>query len=330
MRSVWTEAGLVKFIDQRFLPLELKLYEARDFKEVGYAIREMVVRGSPAIGAAAAFGMAQALEQGRDPKEVASHLRATRPTGHDLFFALDYMLEARRRGRDPAEAAEAYAKDSVERCRAIGQRGLALLRQGSRVLTHCNAGALATVDYGTALAPIRRAHEEGLAPFVYVDETRPRLQGSRLTAWELEQEGIAHAVIAGGAAGLLMLQGLVDLIMVGADRITASGDVANKVGTYEKAVLARENGLPFYVAAPVSTFDFDLHGWRDIPIEERAAEEVTEIAGVRVAPRGSPARNPAFDITPAKYVTGFVTEAGILKPAEVGRLKAEAARLEGA
>ncbi len=324
------EAGLVKFIDQRFLPLELKVYEARDFKEVGYAIGEMVVRGSPAIGAAAAFGMAQALEQGRDPKEVASHLRATRPTGHDLFFALEYMLEAHRRGRDPAEAAEAYARDSVERCRAIGQRGLPLLRQGSRVLTHCNAGALATVDYGTALAPIRRAHEEGLAPFVYVDETRPRLQGSRLTAWELEQEGIAHAVIADGAAGLLMLQGLVDLIMVGADRITASGDVANKVGTYEKAVLAKENGLPFYVAAPVSTFDFDLRGWRDIPIEERAAEEITEVAGVRVAPRGSPARNPAFDITPAKYVTGFITEVGILKPAEVGRLKAEAARFEGA
>jgi translation initiation factor eIF-2B subunit alpha/methylthioribose-1-phosphate isomerase len=329
VRTVWMEGDVVKLIDQRLLPAEFRIFEAEDYEQVGFAISDMVVRGAPAIGATAAYGMAQAQIQGRDLEEVARYLRSTRPTGHDLFYATEMMLQAAAKGRDLVKAADDYAEDNVRRCRAIGRHGLEVVLDGSRVLTHCNAGALATVDYGTALAPIRAAKEAGRRVFVFVDETRPRLQGAKLTAWELAQEGIEHAVIADNAAGLFMARGEVDVVIVGADRIASNGDVANKIGTYEKAVLAKENGVPFYVAAPVSTFDFSIGSGKEIPIEERDGEEVKALGPEIIAPRESGVRNPAFDVTPARYVTGFITEMGVLKPSEIRALRAEAERSRG-
>ncbi len=329
VKTVWMDGEIVKLIDQRLLPGEFRIFEARNYKDVAFAITEMVVRGAPAIGAAAAYGMAQAQLQGRDLEEVARHLRSTRPTGHDLFYATELMLEASRKGKDLVKVAEEYAEDSERRCRAIGRHGLNIVREGSRVLTHCNAGALATVDYGTALAPIRAAKEEGRKVFVFVDETRPRLQGAKLTAWELAQDGIDHTVIADNAAGLLMARQEVDLVIVGADRIAGNGDVANKIGTYEKAVLAKENGIPFYVAAPVSTFDFSIRDGTEIPIEERDEQEVKKVGSELIAPQGSRARNPAFDVTPARYITGFITEVGILRPEELSSLKKEVLESRG-
>lgn len=324
VRTVWMEDGVVKLIDQRLLPGEFKIFEAKDYKEVGFAIAEMVVRGAPAIGATAAYGIAQARVQGRDLEEVARYLQSTRPTGHDLFYATKMMLEAAREGRDLVEVAEEYAEDSIRRCRAMGSHGLMVVPDGSRVLTHCNAGALAAVDYGTALAPIRAARDAGRKVSVLVDETRPRLQGAKLTAWELAQEGIEHDVIADNAAGLLMARGEVDVVIVGADRIASNGDVANKIGTYEKAVLAKEHNIPFYVAAPVSTFDFSIASGDDIPIEERSAEEVSRVGSEVIVPKGSRVRNPAFDVTPARFITGYITEIGALKPGELDRLRMEA------
>jgi translation initiation factor eIF-2B subunit alpha/methylthioribose-1-phosphate isomerase len=205
-------------------------------------------------------------------------------------------------------------------CKSIGEHGSALIKDGSRVLTHCNAGALATVDFGTALAPMRVAHRAGRKFFVYVDETRPRLQGAKLTSWELLNEGIDHAIIADNAAGHYMSRGQVDLVIVGADRIVSNGDFANKIGTYEKAVLAKESGVPFYVAAPVSTFDFSLTSGSGIVIEERSQDEVLLVGGRRISPEGSRAMNPAFDVTPARYVTGFITENGVSRPGEFSSL----------
>lgn len=326
LQAVWMEGRRVKFIDQRFLPHEVKFFEAQGPEEVAQAIREMVVRGAPAIGAAAAYGMVLAEAQGRPLEEVAELLRSTRPTAHDLFFAVDAMLRAAADGRALPGVAQAYVEAIKDRCRAIGENGEPLLPSRGRILTHCNAGALATVDVGTTMAPLRLAQERGKEPFVWVDETRPRLQGSRLTAWELAQEGIAHTIIVDNAAGHLMQRGKVDLVLVGADRITALGDVANKVGTYEKAVVAREHGLPFYVAAPLSTFDFSLEDGGEVPIEERDPGEVLSVDGVPTAPEGSPAHNPAFDITPARFITAFITEVGVLKPTELGRLRAHPAR----
>ncbi len=315
LRTVWLEAGAVKLIDQRHLPFELKFYEAPDLESVARAIEDKVVRGAPAIGATAAYGMAQAALQGADLKLAAERLRKTRPTGHDLFHAIDYMRSALAAGEDAVTAAERYAQEDVDRCRAIGVHGAKLIRSGSRVLTHCNAGALATVDIGTVMAPLRVAKEKGRRFFVYVSETRPRLQGSRLTAWELVQEGIDHAIITEGAAGHFLGRGEVSLVLVGADRIASNGDTANKIGTYAKAVVAKENGVPFYVAASTSTIDLGLSSGDEIPIEERSPQEVLHIDGRPVAPKESPARNPAFDVTPAKYITGFITERGIVKPA---------------
>ena len=321
LKTVWMEGLTVRMIDQRHLPQELRIFVAESYRDVAQAIRDMVVRGAPAIGAAAAYGMAQAVVEGADPEEAAEALRSTRPTGHDLFYAIECMLRAIGQGEDATKAAEAYARADEERCRRIGEHGERLIRDGSRILTHCNAGALACVDLGTVTAPMRLAHARGRRFLVYVDETRPRLQGSRLTAWELVQEGIDHVVIADSAAGLLMQRGKVDLVLVGADRIAGNGDVANKVGTYEKAVVAKENGVPFYVAAPTTTFDFGLRSGRDIPIEERSGDEVLFVAGTRVAPEGSRALNPAFDVTPARYVTGYVTERGIVRASDLARLR---------
>ena len=298
MRSLWWD-GTLKLIDQRKLPFQLKIFEASSVEKVAYAIKKMVVRGAPAIGCAAAYGMALA----EDKEKAARMLKRTRPTAHDLFYAVDYMTE----NEGCIEAAHRYVEDIVEKCRKIGEIGEKLIKHGSRILTHCNAGALATVDWGTALAPIRMAKDREI--FVWVDETRPRLQGL-LTSWELKQEGIKHAVIADNAAGYFMREGEVDMVIVGADRIASNHDVANKIGTYEKAVLAKENGIPFYVAAPISTFDESILDGKKIKIEERDAEEVTKIFDY-IPPE---IRNPAFDVTPAEYITGIITEEGIIKP----------------
>ncbi len=315
--ALWYEKGKVVFIDQRLLPSRFSLYEARRVRQVAFAIKEMVVRGAPAIGAAAAFGMALAQEQKQDLGKAAELLRGTRPTAHDLFFGVDSMLKAAADGKNLKDAAAEYAKNIIDQCHRIGIHGARLIQSGNSVLTHCNAGALATIDWGTALAPMRVAHNAGKELFVFVDETRPRLQGAKLTSWELLNEGIPHAVIPDNAAGYFMARREVDLCIVGADRITVSGDFANKIGTYEKAVLARENGIPFYVAAPVSTFDRGMRDGRGIPIEERSADEVHFVGRTRVTPEGVSARNPAFDVTPARYVTAFITEKGLIAPGRI-------------
>jgi len=317
MRALWMSKGVVKAIDQRLLPRKFKIISLRTHKEIAEAISNMAVRGAPTIGAAAAYGMALAWQDDGDLDKAAKALKATRPTAHDLFYAVDLMLA--KRECDLVKAADDYADSIVEMCYRIGKNGSRLIKDGYSILTHCNAGALATVDIGTALAPIRVAHRAGKKVFVYVDETRPRLQGAKLTAWELMNEGIDHAIISDNAAGHYM-KNEVDIVIVGADRIAGNGDFANKIGTYSKAVLAKENGVPFYVAAPVSTFDAKIKNGAQIPIEERSEDEVLFVGGCRVAPEGSRALNPAFDMTPSKYVTGFITESGIYRPGRLPRI----------
>jgi methylthioribose-1-phosphate isomerase len=338
VRTLWREGGAIRLIDQRKLPHMFEIAILENHRETAEAIRGMMMRGAGAIGVAAGYGMAQAaLEAGGLPleefevylAESAECIRNTRPTAANLFQAIDRCVEAGSSGsvkeRVDAIVAEAdsIAEEDLEASKRIGEYGSALFEDRIRVLTHCNAGALAFIDYGTALSPVRFAHREGKEVFVYVDETRPRCQGSRLTAWELEQEGIPYAVIVDNAAGHFMRRGEVDAVIVGADRIAANGDVANKIGTYEKAVVARENGIPFYVAAPRMTFDLSCRSGEEIEIEERGLEEVLGMWGVdecgeptriQIAGRGTSARNPAFDVTPARYVSAFITEAGILKP----------------
>jgi methylthioribose-1-phosphate isomerase len=320
MRALWYDSGKVVMIDQRLLPNTFKLVTFDRCSEVASAIKDMTVRGAPAIGVAAAYGMLLATREGTKIEDAARMLKATRPTAHDLFFAVDSMLDAIRSNKDPEEAARYYADSIVNKCRKIGEYGEPLIKDGANVMTHCNAGALATVDYGTALAPMRVAWDKGKKIFVYVSETRPRLQGMKLTAYELLNEGIPHAIIPDGASGHFMRKG-VDIIIVGADRIAANGDFANKIGTYEKAVLAKELGIPFYTAAPISTFDFSIEDGGQIPIEDRAEDEVTMIDGHRIAPEGCSALNPSFDMTPNRYVTGIITEIGIIKPNEVGKVR---------
>jgi len=319
MRSLWFEKGALHLIDQTKLPFEFKVYKARTARDVIFCIKEMVVRGAPAIGCAAAYGYALGRLQGeRLPYE---RLLGTRPTAYDLRFSLDNMVSAEGRQEDLLEAAGAYTEAIVEKCRRIGQAGAHLIKPGRTVLTHCNAGALATVDWGTALAPMRVAHRSGVRFLVLVDETRPRLQGAYLTAWELSNEGIAIRLIADNAAGHYMSRGLVDLVIVGADRVCRNGDIANKIGTYEKAVVAKEAGVPFYVAAPISTVDLSLGTGGQIPIEERPADEVLFVRGRRVTCKGITAGNPAFDVTPARYITGLITEFDILRPKDIKGLK---------
>lgn len=307
-RALWLKGTVVNFIDQRKLPYKLEIFTAKTVDEVAFAIEDMVVRGAPAIGAAAVYGMAI----GKDNvKKTAEILGSTRPTAHDLFYAISYMKEKINEGVDAFQASEEYVEDIINRCKRIGEHGDTLIKDGMKILTHCNAGALATVDYGTALAPFRVAHKKGKKFFVFADETRPRSQGL-LTAWELHQEGINHAVIADNAAGYFMREGEIDMVITGADRIAKNGDFANKIGTYEKAVLAKENNIPFYVAAPISTFDDTIENGSKIIIEERDKIELLEINGNKVMPEWVNVRNPAFDVTPKKYVTGYITEDGIL------------------
>ena len=322
IRALWMEEHCVVFIEQRKLPGSLEFFRAKTVDDVAYAIREMIVRGAPAIGAAGAYGMAVAQMTGIDLDKSAELLKSTRPTAYDLFYAIDKMMDASNAGEDLVFASKKYADEIADKCQLIGENGSGLIKSGAKILTHCNAGALATVDYGTALAPMRAAHEQGKNIFVFVDETRPWLQGSRLTAWELLQEGIPHSIIADNASGHFMHRGDVDLVIVGADRIASNGDFANKIGTYSRAVVAKENNIPFYVAAPVSTFDMELASGDEIPIEERDSTEVLMLAGECMAPKGCSARNPVFDVTPAKYVTGIITEKGIFEPEEIaGKMK---------
>jgi methylthioribose-1-phosphate isomerase len=317
MRALWLESGTVRFIDQRILPHKFCIVSAGTVEEVALAIEDMTVRGAPSIGAAGAYGMALAQINGHDLKQAAIRLKKTRPTAFDLFYAVDKMLAAASGGKDLVRASAEYADSIADKCRMIGEHGNALIKDGFGILTHCNAGALATVDHGTALAPIRAAHDSGKNIHVFVDETRPRLQGAALTSWELLQEGIDHDIIPDNAAGHCMQRGEVDLVIVGADRIAANGDFANKIGTYEKAVLAKENGIPFYTAAPASTFDFSMESGAEIPIEERNQDEVRFIGGNLICPKDAKAMNPAFDMTPAKYITGIITERGIFRPREL-------------
>ncbi|MDD4244598.1 MAG: S-methyl-5-thioribose-1-phosphate isomerase [Candidatus Methanomethylophilaceae archaeon] len=319
VKAVWFEEGRVVMIDQRKLPRELKFVSFDNYQDVAESISNMTTRGAPSIGATAAYGMCLAALKGNDLEKAAAFIKAARPTAYDLFYAVDHMTDALERGADPIEAADAYAQTIIDKCLAIGRHGEPLIKEGAKVMTHCNAGALATVDVGTALAPIRAAHEGGKHFFVYVSETRPRLQGMQLTSWELLQEDIDHAIIPDGASGHFLRDG-VDLVILGADRIAANGDFANKIGTFEKAVLAKELGVPFYVAAPISTFDFSTRRGEDIKIEYRPQDEITMVSGIRIAPEGAKALNPSFDMTPAKYVTGFITEMGILKPNEIRKV----------
>ncbi len=308
-RALWFEKDKIKFIDQRKLPYKLEYYTAETVCDCCFAIKEMVVRGAPAIGAAAVYGMVLGAH---DLEKTTEKLKKTRPTAYDLFYAVDYMLDKIKNCENPLDAANAYVEDIVDKCHKIGLNGEKLIKNNMKILTHCNAGALATVDWGTALAPFYVAHRKGKKFFVFADETRPRCQGL-LTDWELEQEGIPHVVIADNAAGFFMKNGEIDMVITGADRITANGDFANKIGTYEKAVLAYENDIPFYVAAPVSTFDKNIKSGDEIIIEERGREELAVVNNCKIMPDYTKVRNPAFDITNHKYVKGYITEKGIFK-----------------
>lgn len=294
----------LELLDQRLLPEKLVYLKCANAVEVAQAIRDMVVRGAPAIGCAAAFGVV--LDQGSEKSFQV--LAASRPTAVNLFWALERM----RKATNLRAEAEAIFTEDLAGNRAMGKLGSALIPDRARVMTHCNAGALATAGYGTALGVLRAAHDAGKRISVLVNETRPYLQGARLTAWEMVQENIPCTLITDNMAGHLISRGEVDVVIVGADRIAANGDVANKIGTYTLAVLARRHNIPFYVAAPLSTFDPAIPDGSHIPIEERSADEVTGYRGERWAPEGVKVRNPAFDVTPAELVTGIVTEKGVI------------------
>jgi translation initiation factor eIF-2B subunit alpha/methylthioribose-1-phosphate isomerase len=331
-RTVWMENGIIKTINQLNLPEKFELVTLHNLKEVADSINTMIIRGAPAIGGMCAYGLAQAILQLSevDFDAILSDkvlLQNIRPTAYDATHALDFVLRRIQDVNDlptlkksALEAAEDYANLSVKACKKIGEYGERLITTGHRILTHCNAGALATVDYGTALAPIRIAHYNGKQIHVYVDETRPRLQGAKLTAWELAQEGIQHSVIVDNAAGYYMQQGKINLVITGADRIASNGDAANKIGTYEKAVVAHENNIPFYVAAPLSTIDFNCATGNQILIEQRDGNEIREISGKRIMGKNSPVKNPAFDLTPSRYISGIITEKGIFNPKEIRTL----------
>ena len=345
-RTVWLEGDQVTMIDQRLLPHSFEVIHLPTVADTAHAIFDMAIRGAGAIGATGAYGMAQAALQAPDDVEgfeaamasAAETLGGTRPTAQNLFYGIDAVLDAVRaeapdvgKARQAAvAAAEAVADDDADKCRRIGQNGAELIGDGWGISTHCNAGWLAFVDWGSALSPIYAAHRQGKKPFVYVDETRPRSQGARLTCWELAGEGVDHALMVDGAVGHYMQWGKVQMVIVGSDRIARNGDVANKIGTFASACVANQLGVPFYVAAPTTTIDPECPAGRDIPIEERSQDEVLwvegsgrdgAVASVRITPEGSGARNPAFDVTPNRLVAGIITESGVY-PASPGGIRA--------
>jgi len=319
-------AGALEMIDQRLLPARVEYCRCSDATEVAGAIRSMVVRGAPAIGVAAAYGVAlEVMRRSADGRETQlaafekafAELAASRPTAVNLAWALNRQRQvvARTQNDLPGallEDAHCILREDIAINEAIGRHGAALLRDGARILTHCNAGALATAGHGTALGVLRSALASGKRIHVFADETRPMLQGARLTAWELAQDGIPVTLLVDGAAAFLMSRGEIDVVIVGADRVAANGDTANKIGTYGLAVLAQRHAIPFYVACPISTIDPALPHGLLIPIEERAADEITGAAGVRWAPAGISVRNPAFDVTPAALISALITEQGVL------------------
>ncbi|PKO15037.1 S-methyl-5-thioribose-1-phosphate isomerase [candidate division BRC1 bacterium HGW-BRC1-1] len=331
VRTLYLDEGRVHLIDQTLLPSRYEVIEIKSVDQMWEAIRALRVRGAPAIGIAAAFGVwiavrdSQSNDPVRDALQAADHLATSRPTAVNLFWALDRMRRIvsehcdETDGKPLREAvlkeAQAMLAEDAQICREIGRHGASLLHDGSSILTHCNAGGLAASEYGTALAPVYWALEHDRKMIqVYADETRPLLQGARLTAWELSQAGIGVTLICDNMAGVVMAQGKVDMVIVGTDRVAANGDFANKIGTYTVAVLAREHNIPFYVAAPLSSVDMTLANGSQIPIEERPAEEVTHIAGKSIAPSNIRVYNPAFDVTPHRFVTAFITEKGIVRP----------------
>ena len=332
--TIAREGDVVVMIDQRKLPAEEVYVRCKSAGEVARAIKTMVIRGAPAIGVAAAMGIAIGMRRSKatgtqkfaaEFHKICEQMAATRPTAVNLFWAIDRMkrafADAAQAGasvdqiKDRLDAeAQAIHDEDLANCRALGAFGADIVPSDARVLTHCNAGALATAGYGTALGVIRSAVEKGKKIAVFADETRPFLQGARLTAWELVRDGIDTTIITDNMAGALMRQGKVDLVVVGADRIAANGDTANKIGTYGVAVLAREHNVPFYVAAPLSTIDLDTPDGDHIPIEERSAREVTHVGGSQIAPDGARVWNPAFDVTPHRLIAGIITERGIFRP----------------
>ncbi|NMC90625.1 MAG: S-methyl-5-thioribose-1-phosphate isomerase [Smithella sp.] len=342
IKTVFWKKNAVVLIDQNALPLVERQVVCSDYRQVIAAIRDLTVRGAPAIGVAAAMGAALgALAFASEPIEkfkkkfnvLCDEIAAARPTARNLFWALERMKKhldevacsgKRNPARELVREAKRICAEDIAINREMGRRGAALFSHGDHVLTHCNAGALATAGYGTALGVIRAAHAEGKKLHIYVDETRPVLQGARLTAWEMKKEKIPATLICDNMAGSLMRQGKISKVIVGADRIAANGDAANKIGTYPLAVLARAHRIPFYIAAPVSTFDFSIKTGEDIPIEERQADEVTTFRGAQAAPKGMKVYNPAFDVTPARLITAMITERGVLTPpfpAAIARLK---------
>lgn len=329
-RTVWMENSSVFFIEQNLLPFEFRIARATTYSDCCVAIKTMNIRGAGALGAMAGFAMALAfLEAPEDHfmefvKKAKSEIESTRPTARNLFYATEKVFRSGIKSRINAmDEAQKLADDDARDSMAIGELGNQLIMNGNGILTHCNAGWLAFVDYGTALSPIYLAHKSGKNIFVYVDETRPRSQGARLTAWELFNAGVPHTIIPDNAAAYLMSKGVIHMVITGADRIAANGDVANKIGTLEKAIAAKEFNIPFYVAAPCSTFDLECQSGAEIIIEERNEDEVLYQEGpdssgnvhkILVCSPGSPALNPAFDVTPAKYITGIITEKAIIEP----------------
>ena len=324
----WTPAGVV-MIDQTRLPREIVFVTCKTYEEVAHAIKTMIIRGAPAIGVAAAMGVAIGVQHASDPafdsefNVICDTLAATRPTAVNLFWGIDRMKRLRAALHDQPlalvrerliEESIRVCEEDIATCKAIGDHGAPLVPDGKTVLTHCNAGALATAGYGTALGVIRSAFYQGKRIDVFADETRPFLQGARLTAWELQQDSIPTKIITDNMAGYFLRKGQIGCVVVGADRIAANGDVVNKIGTYSVAVLAKENAVPFYVAAPLSTLDFTLASGELIPIEQRPAAEVTHVFGTQVAPDGIGVENPAFDMTPHRYVTAIITEKGVAYP----------------
>jgi S-methyl-5-thioribose-1-phosphate isomerase len=368
-RTIWMEKSSVYMIDQNALPFSFEIFKAQNYRDTCHAIVTMITRGAGAIGAAAGFAMVQAFQEGiqgeketrrqgeeREAKKdkttrrqeeegsteysneqlaffknARKEIEATRPTARNLFYATERVFNAGLKSVESAlREAQLLADENMADAKQIGEYGSKLIQNGSRILTHCNAGWLGFVDYGSALAPLYIAKEQGKEFFVYADETRPRNQGARLTAWELQNESIPHRTVPDNAGAYLMSKGMIDFVIVGADRIATNGDTANKIGTFEKAIIAKEFGIPFYVAVPFSTIDFSLTDGSQIPIEERSEDEVLTYSGpdpegvmhtIRMASPGSHAINPAFDVTPATFITGFITEKGIIKPNELGTYK---------